>query len=676
MNGIEWVMSKQNRLVIARLREAGIPRVLAAVLASRGMKDPEAVKTFLSYGGEFYDPFLFKDMEKAVARITKALDDKEKITVYGDFDADGVTATAVMYTYLKSRGAEVDYYIPQRESEGYGLNADAVRKLAAAGTKLIVTVDTGISAFEEAKLAKELGVSLVVTDHHEPRGELPEADAVVDAKQEGCNYPFKELAGVGVAAKLVGALEPKFNPQRVMAQYGAFLCLGTVADIVPLVGENRRIVRGGLKIVSAGSNCGIDALLEVAGAKGKRMTAQLLSFTAAPRINACGRMESAETALKLLIEKDHDTAIGYARILDENNRQRRETELEIYEKAVKKVEESDALRNSPVLIVSGEDWHTGVIGIVASRLMERYGKPAIVVSFSGDEGRASCRSMKGFNIHEALCETSQYLERFGGHELAAGFSIKRENYDAFYKALLHSAEMHSELPHLTVHLDCSLTPREVSLSTAREVRDLEPCGNGNEEPLFYLPNAQILGITPVGVGHVRLTMSYGGFEFRAILFGAEKKGFDFAENDIVDLAVTLDVNVFRNAEYLDVCVKQIRKSTCFEYYRSLYEKFTSGKSDAPKSEETSVLKPVRGEFASVYRYLRAHDSNVSLETMCKAVRRIHPTFNYFKLRLCIDVFRETGLLSDGRVDDDNMITYKLNDKIKVDINASALLARL
>lgn len=697
----EWILEKQDKPVTASLRSAGFSRTVATLLAQRGFTDPGAVKSFIACRERLHEAFLLKGMAAAAARIASAIRGSEKITVYGDYDADGVSATALLYSYLKEAGADAHYYIPDRENEGYGLNAAAIEKIAQDGTTVIVTVDTGISAFDEAKLASQLGVCLIVTDHHEPRQELPEAYAIVNPKQAGCEYPYKELAGVGVAFKLVCALEKSkssdaasngvkaadaggsetcgflggLDIKRLFKKYGELVCLGTVADVVPLTGENRLMVCHGLKLINEGGNCGIAALLEIAGARGKKLTAGLLSFTVAPRINACGRISSAYDALELLLSQETENAAFLAQKLDENNKERREIETRIFNESVEKIKNNEALRNNPLLIVSGDGWHNGVVGIVASRLVELYGKPAVVVSFEGDIGRASCRSITGFNIHETLLSCSQYLERFGGHELAAGFTVKRENYDSLYAALIRIAGTESEPPTLKVHLDMRLHGFEISLSTAREIRSLEPFGSGNPTPLFYIPAAQILAVSPVGTGHKRLTLNCEGFEFTAMLFGADKSGFDFKASDIVDIAAALDVNLYKNNETLSVIIRNIRKSSCFAYYAGLYKTFLSGK-PVESSELRLKLTPSRDEFAAVYRCLHNGGGKVSLEETCKEVCRRFSRFNYFKALLIVDVFSETELVTKNSEAGTDIIEYSINHDRKIELSKSALLGRL
>lgn len=684
----EWLLEKPDKNAVAALRAAGFSRISATLLALRGFSDAESAGNFTDCAGHMHNPLLMKDMRKAAERISQAVRGGEKITVYGDYDADGVTATALLYSYLTEAQADVSYYIPNREKEGYGLNADALRRIAEDGTDVIVTVDTGISAFEEAKLAAELGICLVITDHHEPRGEIPKAFAAVDPKRQDCEYPFHELAGVGVAFKLVGAIEKSenddgdgtsgllggLNARELFKKYGALVCLGTVADIVPLLGENRLFVSRGLKLVSEGADLGISALLEAAGASGRRVTSGLLSFTAAPRVNACGRIASADKALELLVTKDKDRAAELARQLDDYNRERREIETRIFKESADKIDADETLKSAPLTIVSGEGWHNGVIGIVASRLLELYEKPAIVVSFEGDVGRASCRSVPGFNIHEALVKCSQYLERFGGHELAAGFTVKRENYNSLCAQLNRLADTAAP-PTLKIKPDMRIKASEITLSTARQLRQLEPFGNGNPSPVFYIPAVQIISKTPVGNGHLRLTLNCDGFEFAAVMFGAEKKGFNFDIYDMVDVAASLEVNIYKNSETLSVIIKNVRKSACFKYFSGLYKRFRAGVPIEP-SALCAKLSPRRDEFAAVYRLLRSKPGSVSLEAACRQIHFKDKRFNYFKMLLICDVFEETGLMELQMEHDSDSMKFRINDGIKVDLSSSALLRRL
>jgi len=663
----EWIVQRPDEGEVRALEAAGYSRLLARLLANRGLHNPADAQAFLCGGQELYDPWGLKGMEAAVSRIKTAIDKKEKIVIYGDYDVDGVTATALLLTYLNSRGAIADYYIPERESEGYGLNAGAVQAICKAGAKLIVTVDTGISALTEAVLAKELGVDIIITDHHEPRAELPVATAIINPKQAGCPYPFKQLAGVGVAFKLVCALER--DEAVVFEKFGALLTLGTVADVVPLIGENRAIVKRGLELMQRSQSCGLKSLLEAAGVRGARLNTGLLSFTAAPRINAAGRMGSAGDALKLLTAGDEATAAALAIKLDESNRQRQEIESRILIEAIERINLDGV--HDPVLMVRGEGWHNGVIGIVASRLAELYAKPAVVVSFEGDTGRASCRSFRGFDIHDALMKNVSLLERFGGHELAAGFTVKAENYAALYEALQQYARGLPSMPVPSLSLEFELEAGEITLTGARECKKLEPCGEGNPQPLFYIRAARVISLVPLKEGrHLRLELKCGVSVFKAMLFNADKADFDIVAGDIVDLAAALDLNPYKGNEYLSVIVRDMRASQIFDEGRELYRLLLT----EPAATDSRAL-PRRGDFAAVYRFLcSCENGRAELKTAFAQIQDTTDSFNFTKLLLILDIFSEMKLVEFSRTDDE--ITFEINKNIKIDLEQSRLLRKL
>lgn len=674
-----WKLKEPDKESAAVLRHSGYSKVMAALLSLRGLSTPEKAKSFISCKKELYDPFLLKDIKAAAGRILTAFEKKEKITVYGDYDADGVTSTALMYSYLKDIGANVFYYIPQRLTEGYGLNSERAKKIAEDGTRVVITVDNGISAFDEADFFAGHKVDFIITDHHSPRDIIPNAYAVVNPKQPLCPYPFKELAGVGVAYKVICAIEAlrknAVSEHALFQKYGELVTLGTVADVVPLLSENRYLVSRGLSLLSAQQSVGLEALFEAAGIHGKKITSTLLAFTAAPRINACGRMGSAEDAINLLLSKEPEEAKTLAEKLNANNSLRQDTEAKIFTEAVSKIDGNEALRNNPLLIVSGENWHPGVIGIVASRLVEKYKKPCVVVSFKDDIGRASCRSVEGFNIHKALMSCSQFLERFGGHEMAAGFSVKRENYDALYAALNRIATALPEIPTLKITPEFRLTGREISLSTARQIKQLEPCGNGNPTPLFYVTTAQITSLSPVGKGHSRIELCCDGFNIRAVMFNTKRDGFDFNVGDVVDFTATLDINLYKNSETLNIIIKNMRKSQCYSFYRSLYHDFLANDPIEPPTLRLK-LKPDRSELVLCYRAFYSGGSRVNLEDVFKKIFSKDRKFNYFKLLIAIDVFREMGIMIYDIDSESSRITYSLNSDNKVDLKNSSLLKRL
>lgn len=634
MGGRKWVVEQPDDGAAAKLRAAGYSRVLSCLLLNRGIDTPDRAGAFLS-GADAApgDPFDLPDMEKAVEIIRGAVAAGERMAVYGDYDVDGVTSTALLTTYLRGVGADVVPYLPERESEGYGLNTAALETLRAAGVSLVVTVDTGISAFDEAQAAAQMNLKLVITDHHEPRGTLPPALAVVNPKRADSVYPFRELAGVGVAFALVCALSG--DRSATAERFGALAALGTVADVVPLRGENRALVRDGMTRMR--DHVGIRAILEVSGGR-SGITARWLGFTAAPRINAAGRMGSARDALALLLETDGARAAEMARHLEELNRRRQAVEGEILAQAVEKIGPE---AKSPVLVVAGEGWHDGVIGIVASRLAGIYGRPTAVVSFNGEEGRASCRSFPGFDIHQALMSCAPLLERFGGHSMAAGFTVRRGNLEALRRGLDQFARSLPEMPRPELRLECELRPEEISLATVADCERLEPCGAENPAPLFYLAGARVRAVTPLKGGrHVRLELETGGRRLSAVLFGADQCGFDLEPGDAADFAVELGRDSWNGRERLSVFVRDFAPPRDFREQARRYRAARAGGCEEP----VEALLPQREDFAVVYRYLRPRQGKrLRLLHMCGELAAARPGFGCFRLLTVLDVFREMEL---------------------------------
>lgn len=560
---VEWMLREPPKDADA-LMKSGCPRVLALLLAARGLSEPDAAREFLKAGGKMlHDPAEMGGLPESAEFIRTAIAHGRRICVYGDYDVDGVTATALLSLYLKGIGADVFPYIPSREGEGYGLNDGALEKIAQQGAGLVVTVDTGVSAVEEAERARELGLTLVVTDHHRPRDVLPGADAVVDPFISGCGYPFTGLSGVGVALKLCCVLE-QCPTETMLARFGDLVCLGTVADVVPLIDENRAMVRYGLRLMEHRPRPGIAALLEASGVHNRRVTASVLAFALAPRINACGRMGSARQALELLLTGNPKKAAALAEKLCEINRLRQETEQGILAEALEQIESDPELLEAPLLVVSGEGWHNGVIGIVAARLVEKYRKPVVLISLEGTEGRGSCRSVPGFDIFRALRACEGFLTRYGGHSQAAGFSIEADNIEEFTGALFDYAFSQPEPPAPSLTLDCALNPEELTLETARSIALLEPFGCENPAPLFLLPGAKVTGVRPVSEGkHLRLTMELAGRPFTAMLFNAARYGELPAAGDLLDCAVNLECASYKGAENLSVLVRALRTAEPF-----------------------------------------------------------------------------------------------------------------
>ena len=486
-------------------------------------------------------------MDKAAARLRRAIDSFERVAIYGDYDADGVTATALLFSYLQTCGANAMYYIPAREKEGYGMNLAAVEQLAENGVKLIITVDNGIASHQEIARAKELGMDVVVTDHHRPQETLPEALAVVDAWRQDVSCPCRNFSGVGVAFQLVAALEMEDgDPRSLLENYADLAAIGTIGDVVPLVGENRALVKAGLRLLQEPEREGIRALIREASMEGRTMNAVNVAFTLVPRINATGRMSHADRAVTLLVSEDPEEAQSLAQDICEYNDQRKKAEMEILRKVGEQLSQEPDRLLDRVLVVEGEDWHHGVIGIVAARLVEKYGKPCIVLSLTGGEARGSGRSVEGFSLFEAVSACAPLLTRYGGHPMAAGMTLPLENVAQFRHRLNAFAAQQGEMPVPELTLDCRLNPATLQVKLCDMLAQLEPFGEGNPPPLFGLYNMTLMEITPVGEGrHLRLTLRKEDAVVRCMRFGVSPEEFPYEPGDVMDLAVTLDVREYR-----------------------------------------------------------------------------------------------------------------------------------
>lgn len=622
MNRKKWIVSESNRDIAAEIAEnCGVDPFAAYLLVARGLTDEFLVESFL-YDTDIIDPFLLPDMEKACERIKSAIHNGEKITVFGDYDADGVTSTALLYSYLSKNGANVDYYIPDRAGEGYGMNIDAIESLKERGTSLIITVDNGISAIEEIRKAKELSIDVVVTDHHQCSEVLPEAVAVVDPHRKDSDIEFREWAGVGVAFKLVSALAD-CDAYDLLEEYGDILAIGTIADIVSLKGENRILVRSGLSVLNdsyqnSTLRKGLKALIDESGTN-KNMTSMSAAFRIAPRINAAGRMGSANRAIKLLLTDDTEEATLLASEIGSANSERQSTESGITESAEKYIEEHPEIKFARVIVVDGEDWHQGVIGIVASRLCEKYGKPCIVISKSGDIAKGSGRSVEGFSLYDALFYCKDILVQYGGHKLAAGLTVETKNIDEFRALVNEYAEKNaSALPLLK--LDCKLNPASVSLDLLSSISILEPFGAENPQPLFGLFGMKITGIQPVGSNkHIRLTVNKNGVNLPVMLFSVAPEDFPYCVSDVIDLAIRLSQNEYMGETKVSIQVKDIKLSTMdddkVQESLLLYESFRRG--DILTEEQKKILLPDREFCGNVYRFLRANNGfSANEEILC------------------------------------------------------------
>lgn len=654
MNRKKWVVSRCDRDAAATIAEnCGVEPFAAFLLCSRGMTDEFEIERFL-YDTDLIDPYTLPDMEKAAQRVNQALENGERITVFGDYDCDGVTSTALLYSYLCSRGANVDYYIPDRAAEGYGMNTGAIDLLKSRGTNIIITVDNGISAIEEVAYAKTLGIDVVVTDHHRVGEVLPDAVAVVDPHRADSFCEFSEWAGVGVAFKLICALDGS-EGYELLEQYGDIVALGTVADIVPLKSENRIIVRSGIAFMNSaledGSlRVGLKALLETGGSV-ETLDASAVAYRIAPRINAAGRMGSAERALRLLLTENKDEAKELAREISDANVQRQATETEITASAVEYIENTPEIKHGRVLVVEGEGWHQGVIGIVASRLVEKYGKPCIVISKNGDIAKGSGRSIDGFSLYDALSFCGDILTQFGGHVLAAGLTVDSDKIGAFRDRINEYAQSR-EAVIPTLKIDCKLNPSSINTETVESLRVLEPYGAENPQPLFGIYNMEITAIQPVGAGkHLRITVKRNNNYITVIMFSVSLEEFPYKTGDVVDLAVKLGENEYQGKLQVSVQAKAIKfsNSNDDEVMKSLndYEDFCAGlEISSEKREDVCIDREFCG---NVYKYIKANNGwNYSAEVLC--FRLGLPPRKIAACRISLDVLTELGILilKDGR----------------------------
>lgn len=558
----KWEFYNQEQDKVKKLVEKfKISELLATVLVNRNIVEDDDVELFLNpTRNDFHDPYLMPDMKQAVQRIINAIKNNEKTIIYGDYDVDGITSITVLSKFLKERGLNVESYIPNRLNEGYGLNKAAIKKIADEGFKLIITVDCGISGTEEVEYAYNLGMEVIVTDHHEPLDELPKALAVIDCKRKDSKYPFNSLAGVGVAFKLIQAigLELRIDEKEYL-KYLDIVAIGTISDIVPLVDENRVIAKLGLKLIEVTRSPGVRALLNAAGYK--EINSNTVSFGIAPRINACGRMGHEREALDLFLTENIVEANRITNTLNEYNKNRQSIEKRIFEEVVAKIE-SEHLDKKNSIVLGAENWHHGVIGIVASKVTELYFKPSILVCFEGNEGKGSGRSIPGFDLHAALCATSNYLEKYGGHEMAVGLSLKRDKFENFRKAFEEKAEQaHTEEIVPVIKIDKEIELKDISLESVKSLNLLEPFGEANKTPIFIYRNLRIDSIRALSEGkHLKLTLKDKNTIINAIGFNMGSYSEEYQLGDKIDVIGVLEINSFNGMECVQINMKDIRRS--------------------------------------------------------------------------------------------------------------------
>lgn len=549
-----------NEKVEELVKKRHITNLLASILVNRGIIDGEKINVFLNpTRKDFYNPFLMPDMEIAVKRIVKAIENKEKIMIYGDYDADGITSITVLKKYLNEIGLKTGEYIPNRLNEGYGLNKDAISKIYNDGYKLMITVDCGISGLEEVDYANSLGMEIIITDHHEPAEKLPEAIAVIDAKRKDNKYPFNQLAGVGVVFKLIQAISTELKlEEKEYLKYLDLVCIGTISDIVPLVDENRVIAKLGLKLIEKTKNIGLKTLLNIADLK--KIDSTAISFGVAPRINACGRMGFQEEALQLFLTEDSGEATKIAKRLVQFNQERQAKEKQIFEEVIEKIEKDD--KDKKCIVLAEENWHHGVIGIVASKITEIYYKPSILICLEGDKGKGSGRSVPGFDLYTALTKCSDYIEKFGGHSMAIGITIKKENFEKLKEAIEKYAQ-ESNISDIMpiINIDKEINLKNINIEEVKSLELLEPFGEGNKMPLFLLRNLKIDSIRALSGGkHLKLTLKQDNNIVDAIGFNMGDLSKEYLLGDKVDVVGTIEINSFGNKENIQINLKDIRKA--------------------------------------------------------------------------------------------------------------------
>ena len=669
-----WKVSQLEAGAVNALVGSGYAPLAAMVLASRGMEDDHQARAYLDCNAPLLDPFLMTDMDKAAGRVGLAMSRGEKIAVFGDYDVDGITATCLLTDFLRRHGADAVSYIPGRLEEGYGLNPIAIHQLHDEGVKLIVTVDCGITAVSEAELCRQLGIDLVITDHHECKQTLPAAIAVVDPHRPDGGYPHKNLSGVGVAFKLASALSG--SQEGVLEEYADMVCLGTVADVMPLQGENRVFVARGLESLAHTKRPGIAALMAECGCAPEAVSASSIGFMLAPRINAAGRMGQIDLAVELFLTDDPDKAAEAARGLCELNRQRQTVESEIYRQAVSMLPMG---KPPEAIVLADESWHQGVVGIVASRIAEEYACPTFLICLDGEHGKASSRSHGGFNLFASLSALSPLLESYGGHELAAGFTITRANIPEFRRQICALAAKFytDDVPRTVLDVDCAVSPELLTLHNVDALQMLEPCGNGCPKPVLMVKNLTIDRISMVGGGrHMRLRLCSGHTYLNAIYFSANPQTVSIQPGDLVDVAFTPQVNEFRGTRTVQMNVIDIRPSCNAEClpdaapYRDMQRgNLTAG--------EAAALLPDRKMLALVWRYLdAANPVQESPVCLCrKIVRWSGKPLNLGQMLTCLDIFRDVGLLTVQR--QHKYVSIRLTPgEGKTDLSRSQTMQRL
>ena len=671
-----WNVAQPEQVSVNALSVSGYGPLVSMVLSARGIRTPQEAKDYLGCDSKLLDPYLMTDMAKAVARLRTALERREKIAVFGDYDVDGITATCLLTDYLRQQGGLAIPYIPGRLEEGYGLNEIAIRQLLQEGVKLIVTVDCGITAIEEARLCKKLGVDLIITDHHECKEMLPNAVAVLDPHRPDGGYPHKTLSGVGVAFKLAAALNG--SQSQVLAEYADMVCLGTVADVMCLQGENRVFVAQGLNLLRHTHRPGLAALMAQCNCDPASLNASSVGYILAPRINAAGRIGQIDLAIELFLTHDPARAKAVAAGLCELNRQRQTVEAEIYAQAESMLPKDHIPQ---AIVLAEESWHQGVVGIVASRIAEAYCCPTFLICLDGEHGKASSRSYGGFNLFASLKSLEKLLESYGGHELAAGFTIHRDQIPKFREEICRLADAYysSEMPRTQLSCDCAVPAELLTTANVESLDILEPCGNGCPRPLLAMERVTVERTSQVGGGkHMRLQLRAGKHSFSAIYFSACPESAGIAAGDLVDVAFHPQVNEFRGTRSVQMNLVDIRPACTAEcsWDTSAYKALREDRLDRQAAQQ---LLPDRETLGRIWRYL-AHfgHSEITEEPLClcrKIVRWSNQSFSLGQLLVCLDIFADVELIQVRRVN--NRIAIRLLDtQVKRDLNESRTMRRL
>lgn len=679
--------------------------IIDIILKNRGIITDNDRKIFLNSTFEdMHNPMLLPDMKKAIERIKEAKSNKEKIAIYGDYDVDGITSTSILYMFLKENGYDVDYYIPDRLSEGYGINIDALKQIKENNTSLIISVDTGIAAIEEVEYANTIGLDIIITDHHECQQSLPNACAVINPKRNDSEYPFKELAGVGVTFKLIHGLAMSWGNVATIWKYIDIVAIGTVADIVPLIDENRIIVKNAFNTIPSTWNIGLANLLEITGNKDKKLTSGIIGFQIAPRLNAIGRLGGAKKGVELFITTSQETAKEIVTELNEENKKRQEIEQEIYNQAIDQIEQNQELSSQKVIIVASENWHNGVVGIVASRITEKYYKPSVVLSIEDGVATGSARSIDGFSIFDALCDSSMYLERFGGHDMAAGLSIQQENMDEFIKHINEYAQvvMTEDILTRKIKIDCQITNEHISVDMAEELESLEPYGIGNPTPVF-LYKGKVYNKQGIGTDgkHLKMKLYGENILIDAVGFNMGEQKDIIGTNEDIEIIVNLQKNHWLGNTTPQLFIKDIQSPQeeiiKSKYYLSLYKKFPNLTmenyskaftkdvkicyiNDCGKNKDISLIDinqleyiiPTRGDCVGIYRYIKQlYTSGISEVSMHLLKRELNLNkLTEYKILQVFDIFKELELIKYVYSDDVGIVVFEILDGIKTDLNNS------